>query len=360
MKRPFIAILALLLAVGAASAETAIYSFPCEEPPAVLTDTAMRVAEGEAELTLTFGGDCTLGGETSGGAGRFLKMMKAKGYAYPFANLLPLLSTDDLTLMNIEGVLSDDNLTPVKKQFNFIGKAAYTAILTEGSVEAVTLANNHALDYGAQGKADTIAALEAANIAYVDANTVTVLDKDGVRIGITASTMGLNQEQWLAQAKALRDVGCAAIVHVMHMGEEYADKPTAAQRSTARFLAEHGVALVVGHHPHVLQGVTQMGETVVAYSVGNCVFGGNTDPKDYDACLLRATLHFTDGTLQSQQTALWPICISGAKRRNDYQPVLLQGEEAQRVADKIQAISDIPIAPFLDGQGAALPEIEWR
>ena len=90
---------------------------------------------------------------------------------------------------------------------------------------------------------------------------------------------------------------------------------------------------------HVVQGLSQMGNTLIAYSLGNCVFGGNTDPSDTDACLLGATLRFSEGSLRETQVTLWPIRTSGDARRNDYQPVLFSGSEAARVMDKIQARS---------------------
>ena len=359
MKRALATLAALLLFSGAAIADTRLYSFPYSCPPEALTTTAMAVAEGATDVTLTFAGDCTLGGDASG-AKRFAKFLKAEGNAYPFQNLLPLFASDDLTLVNLEGVLSDQRLDRVKKRFNFKGKADYANILALGSVEAVTLANNHALDYGDAGKADTVAALKTANVAYCDENTVLVLEKDGARVGITASAMGLDRALFVKQVEALRNLGCTAIVHVMHMGVEYAKALSPAQQSTASFLAENGVALVVGHHPHVAQGIAVLGQTTVAYSLGNCVFGGNADPKDYDALVLRASFHFTNGALERTGITVWPIRVSGKNSQNDYQPVLLSGENAQRVIDKMQTTSAFTLAPFVLGQGAQQPEVAWR
>ncbi len=359
MKRTLAALLALLLPLCGAAAETNVYTFAYTDPPSELTATAMAVVQGNAEVNLTFGGDCTLGGDGAGGK-RFAQVVEKNGYAYPFAELQALFAADDLTLVNLEGVLTDRKYDKAEKAFTFLGAPEYAAIFTLGSVECVTLANNHALDYGAAGKADTIATLNAQGIAYCDETYVTVLDKDGVRIGFTGSGLRFDVETYLAQANALYGVGCVAIVHSLHMGEEYADTLTATQQTAAGFAAEHGAALVVGHHPHVAQGMAVYGDTPVVYSLGNCVFGGNTDPKDYDACLLSATLRFTDGALVSEQLTLWPISLSGSGSRNDYQPRLLTGEDAQRVLDKMQATSTVTLTPFVNGAGAVQPEIDWR
>ena len=354
MRRVLAILLFSLLLAEHASAETSVYTFAYDAPPEELVATVMLVAEGQTEVTMTFAGDCTLGGETTGSADRFARIIEREGVAYPFANLLALTDDDDLTLVNLEGVLSNRKLDKVKKQYNFKGEASYTQILLQGGVECVTLANNHALDYGAAGKRDTIAALENAGIAYVDSTYVTVLDKDGVRIGITGSNMRLDRDLFLAQAKALYSVGCQTLVHVMHMGEEYADILTASQQETARFLAENGVTLVVGSHPHVVQGVAILDAATIVYSLGNCVFGGNTDPSDYDAVLLQVKFKYGDGVPAEQTCTLWPIRISGQENRNNYQPVLLSGEDAQRVLDKMQTTSAGFIAPFTLGQGALI------
>ncbi len=351
--------LTALLWSFAAAAETDVYTFSADDPPAELLWTVMTVVQGEADVTLTFGGDCTLGGQGAGGR-RFAATVEAGGYAYPFANLFGLFASDDLTLVNLEGVLSDRRTGRADKEFTFIGRPEYAGILSLGSVECVTLANNHALDYGAAGKRDTVEALLSQGVSYVDDQTVTVLDKDGVRVGFTASGLRFDADAYLAQVAALKSVGCAAIVHVMHTGREYADTLTAAQQSTARFVAEHGAALVVGHHPHVVQGVGVCGRTPVVYSLGNCVFGGNTDPSDYDACLLSATLRFTDGALTGESLTLWPIGISGNAKSNDYQPRLLTGADAERVIAKMQATSTVTLAPFVEGVGAVQAEFGWR
>ena len=360
MKRWLAVLGALLLLAGGATAETRLFTFLYDQPPEALSETVMAVVEGNTDITLTFGGDCTLGGEASGGARRFAGVMKAQGYAYPLAGLVSLFAADDLTVVNLEGVLSDRKLTREKKQYNFKGAPAYTAILTQGSVECVTLANNHILDYGAAGRLDTIAALDTANIAYCDDRYVTVLEKDGVRIGFTGSGLSMNRARFLKQAQALRNLGCTALVHMMHTGEEYADTLTAGQTGTARFLAENGVTLVVGHHPHVTQGLAIIGHTTVAYSLGNCVFGGNTDPRDYDAYVLRAVIRFADSLPTASQVTVWPVRVSGAQNNNDYQPQLLAGDNAKRVMDKLQATSGFRLAPFEDGLGAVQPETILR
>ncbi len=347
------------LCLANAMSECWIYTFAYDQPPAELAVTAMAVQEGEAELRLTFAGDCTLGGEGAGER-RFATVLADEGLAYPFLRLAALFQADDLTMVNLEGPLTDRAIPAGRKAFHFRGKPEYAGILSLGGVEAVGLANNHTLDYGNIGLQDTQTALAEQKIGWCGANDVLVLDRDGLRIGVTASGFSLDRALWCKQVETLRALGCVVIVHWMHMGEEYAQTLTAGQRETARYLAENGATLVVGSHPHVAQGLERIGNTLVAYSLGNCVFGGNTDPPDYTACVLAVTLRFTDGAPESLQATLWPIRISGSEARNDFQPVLLQSEAAQQVLEHMQATSGFALAPFRDGSGAVLPEIRLR
>lgn len=326
-----------LLLSPAARAETRLYTFPYDDVPQALLEATMRVAdEGPVTVVMTFAGDCTLGADAQNRAGRntFPRVIAREGYAYPFANLRAVFDADDMTVVNLEGVLSDSEAGRVKKKFNFRGESAYAAILTLGGVECVSLANNHILDYGPRGKADTTAALDAAGIAYFDDSIVTVLEKDGVFIGFTGSAFAPDRARFREQVAALRALGCAAVVHAMHAGAEYAPV-SRGQINAAAFLAENGASLIVGHHPHIVQEIGTVSGVPVAFSLGNCVFGGNVDPRDYDAALLRVEMTFSNGALTDTRLRAIPIRVSGSGSRNDFQPALLTGADAERVLAKM-------------------------
>ncbi len=348
-----------------AAQEVKIYTFSASAVPVELLQTAMQVSDKDVTFTLTFAGDCTLGGPkaTADWEKSFANLVGERGMAYPFEKVSPLFQTDDLTVVNLEGVLSDGELDKQEgKQYNFIGSAEYTEILRQGSVECVNLANNHTRDYGEQGYQDTLQALDGAGVAHFGEDTVTVLEKDGIRIGFTANVFTLSdgsKERLDQQWAALRSVGCQWIAHTLHAGVEYDDRPSGKQRSMAEYVAGKGVGLVVGHHPHVVQGIELMRDTPVLYSLGNCSFGGNLRPRDYAACVLRAELRFVGGEKQDLVLTLHPIRISGEKRYNDYRPVLLAGEEARRVIERMQDSSAVELAPFVEGKGAVQPKITY-
>ena len=294
-------------------------------------------------VTMTFLGDCTLGGEEkkANTSLSFARRIAENGMGFPFHGLKQLTETDDLTIANLEVVLSDRKLTKEKKEFNFIGPTAYTQILTDGFVECVTVANNHTHDYGDEGYADTKQALEKAGICWfgTDAPAIWRSD-DGVMIGflgVNYSLTGNRAKRYAAQAEKLRDLGCAAIITVMHAGTEYSYRPPDNyQAQIVNRAIKAGSRLVIGHHPHVLQGVEIKDGVPVVYSLGNCSFGGTTFAKDSDALTVRAELRFEDGELKETVLTFYPICITSDKRHNNYSPFLLTGSEAERVLRKMQ------------------------
>lgn len=322
-----------------------------------LDSTEMLVCEYTGEITVSFLGDCTLGGESAAArsSGGFVMTVKREGYSYPFSNLLPLLQADDISVVNLEGVLSDRRLDKVKKQFNFKGPSEFAQILSLGSVELTGLSNNHSMDYGDEGYADTLDALEKVNIARFDASNAAIWERNGLRIGFTGSLFSLSAkatQSLEAQMMALREAGCQLIIHVMHAGTEYQYTPSAQQRAVARTAIELGANLVVGHHPHVVQGYEVVAGVPVVYSLGNAVFGGNRDPRDHDALLLQASFSFANGQAESVRLVFRPISVSGTRNVNNYQPVLLTGEDAQRVLDKMALSTGVGVPAFDASEGA--------
>ncbi len=345
----------LLLPFSFAFASGSWIMFPDDRPP---EDIGFLVQEYTGTVNITFLGDCTLGGEekTRTGAAGFVRRIAKEGNAWPFRNLLRLTAADDLTVANLEGVLSDRPLKKVRKKYNFIGSAAYADILREGSVECVTLANNHAHDYDTAGYQDTKAALDAAGIAYFGSDCLALWrNEEGLMIGfvgVSGSVSGNRAAVYRDRVQTLRDLGCAAVVTVMHAGTEYDPIPDAYQHQIVNQAVKAGCDLVVGHHPHIVQGFSVESGVPVAWSLGNCVFGGNTRPRDFDALALRAYLRFEEGILQEIDLRFFPLSISGDERVNDYSPVFLSGEDAARVLKKMEESTGFSIGAFDENDGA--------
>ena len=287
---------------------------PADAPEAQATPTALPVAPGE-DVVLSLIGDCTLGDDY--GVSRFADVV-GDDYAYPFAKVRDILAQDDLTLANLEGPLTLQT-EAYEKQFRFKGKPEYAQMLVEGSIEAVTVANNHMRDYGQAGVQDTVDALRAHNIAYCGRNTTAVVEAGGLKIGLFGYSFPYENPDFAGAVQQLRQEGAQFIVFTMHWGVERSYEPTAEQIQLAHAAIDAGADLIVGHHPHVLQPIERYKGKTILYSLGNFCFGGNSHPSDMDTAIVQVRIA-SDGV---QSVVAYPCSISGNSESNNYQPVPL-------------------------------------
>lgn len=335
-----------------------------QPPPSFEADYLVTEEEpSSAVFTITLAGDCTLGSTESSGkkSGSLPDTVEKKGLAYPFSGLMPLFSKDDLTLVNLEGVLSDSSQGEnTDKEFAFRGPADYAKMLPLGSVEAVNLSNNHFDDYGKAGRDLTIAALEEQGVAYAGNEWLCVYRFDRVKIGlagIRGSLTEAKKEIITRQIALLKEAGCQIILYSLHSGQEYAQKHNGIQRDMARFLIDAGADVVAGHHPHVAQGMEIYRNRLIFYSLGNCVFGGNQDPREPDALAARIMFSLEGGKLTGLQTALYPIRFTGSKNSNTFCPDLLTGKQAEALLKKVQQDTAFSLPAYEEKSGALLPKI---
>ena len=163
-----------------AATATAPVLTPSPEPTATPSPTATPVPEPQ-EITITFGGDCTLAGDVNKNNTRFQSFVEEYGYDYFLANLKPIFEADDLTIVNLEGPLTTSDDKRGGRQFNFRGDPGNAQILSAASVEAVHMANNHARDFQEEGYEDTLAAVEAVGIVPYGYAQTQVMEVKGVK-----------------------------------------------------------------------------------------------------------------------------------------------------------------------------------
>ncbi len=204
------------------------------------------------------------------------------------------LARADLAMVNLETALTTRG-TPEPKQFHFRAPAAALRALRAEGIDVVTLANNHAVDYGPVGLADTLAAVGSRVLPVIgigaDAGTAYapyLTTVRGTRVAILAASQihdrtaaawsagatspgiatAFDLERLAAAVRAARALADVVVVYV-HWGTEGNACPNAEQRTLARRLAEAGAAAVVGTHAHLLLGAGWAGGTYVAYGLGN-------------------------------------------------------------------------------------------
>ena len=306
------------------------------------TDSSNATVSSPVSLTLSVVGDCTLGTDETFDYDTSLNAYYENyGADYFLQNVKDIFSTDDLTIANFEGTLTDSDERE-DKTFAFKAPASYASILTGGSVEAVNTANNHSHDYGEQSFDDTLAALDDAGIVHFEYDETAVMDVKGIKVGLVGIYElydHLEREQQLKDniAKVKAD-GAQLIVVIFHWGNETETVPDSNQTTLGRIAIDEGADLVCGHHPHVLQGIeTYKGRNIV-YSLGNFCFGGNSSPSDMDTMIYQQTFTIdADGVKKDNVTNIIPCSISSAAYDgyNNYQPTPAEGDEATRILGKI-------------------------
>ena len=295
-------------------------------------------------ITVSTLGDCTLGTDANfSTANSFNAYDEANGHDYFFKNVKSILEEDDVTFANLEGTFTTSN-DRQDKQYAFKGDPDYTEILTDGSVEVVTLANNHSGDYGEQGLADTETALEEAGIDYCIGDTITVKEVNGVKIAFIGIFVNYgtddSENQLRSDIENAKKQGAELIITAFHWGSEKATQPDETQQSLAHIAIDCGADLVVGHHPHVLQGIEKYNGKYIAYSLGNFCFGGNSNPSDMDTMIFRQTFTVSgDGAAKDDDVTVIPCSISSDQGYNNYQPTPAEGEAAASIIARLNEYS---------------------
>lgn len=291
-------------------------------------------------VTVTAAGDCTLATDVNASTeGSFAAYASQLGgdYSYFLKNVAPVFAEDDLTIVNFEGTLSNQG-TRQDKQFAFRGKPEYVQVLTTSSVEAANLANNHSADYGDVSLTDTIKYLNEAGISNFIGTNTAMREINGISVGLVGIN-ALNEEEAGKLEKAIgsvKSLGAQLVIVSMHWGEEKATAPNEQQIELAHKAVDLGADLVIGTHPHVLQGIEKYNGRYIAYSLGNFCFGGNNNPSDKDTVIYRQVFTFVDGILQEDENmTLIPATISGHDNYNDYQPAIATGDRKTEIQNRL-------------------------
>ena len=350
-----------------------------------LTTTQACVPHLQPQALLSFVGDNVLGDyKGSSGATFNAKFEEVGGdLGYFSLGVREVLQADDLSIGNMEGVLSDKPLkNAFDKPFSFKGASHYAKILTTAGFEAMNIANNHSRDYGKQGFEDTITHLRAQHLAVFGEGIVHIYEVNGIKIGL-AGHRGWNlgiKPQVAREIKALRDQGAELVIFTFHWGEERQHYPNAAQRELAHFTIDSGADMVIGHHPHVLQGVETYKGKKIVYSLGNFIYGGAKNPADkdsmiyqtrfirldsarkrrefiedlrFDACAQEAYLEkpFIKGVERVDELgdfvlvhSVIPVSISSTPSYNDYSPRIYANDSKgfDRVLRRLESYSVLP------------------
>ncbi|ATW23779.1 CapA family protein [Candidatus Formimonas warabiya] len=288
------------------------------------------------------------------------RLISRHGMEYPFQQTRELLASADIAFANLESPLSDQGKKIEGKGIWFRGNPKNVQALSQAGFDVISVANNHALDYDSPAFLQTLEILQGAGIKPVgggkdieQARSPVIMDVQGIKVAFLAYSE-MADMIWSAKhprkLKATEDMpGIAPLVveqieedveqiknevdYVMvslHWGEEYQYLPQSYQQEIAHQLIDAGVDVVLGHHPHCLQGVELYHQGLIAYSLGNFVFDQNQMEKTKQGLLLHLKLDPT----KILSAELLPIYI------NDGQPVVAQGEMAHEILQRTCDVSE--------------------
>ncbi len=224
-------------------------------------------------------------------------LMYRHGSDYPFERVMPLLAGVDLLIGNLEGTFTNRGRR-LDKYYTFRTPPEFAAGLRNAGFDAVSLANNHAIDFGPVSLSDTRRALDAVGVGYFGAGenataaaSPLVLKAGGLEISVLGfsavsssvfagtSTPGVARAtiQAVEEAVSVAARETDLVVVLFHFGREYDPGPTSEQRALARAAADSGADLVAGHHAHTLQPWERRGDALILYGLGNFVFDLDRD-----------------------------------------------------------------------------------
>ncbi|WP_405110674.1 CapA family protein [Paenibacillus sp. FSL K6-1217] len=256
-------------------------------------------------VKLSFAGDIIF----SGKAGALLEQ---KGYDYSYSALDGMFKKDDLTVVNLETPITTRGVGAKNKQFVFKGPPKALDALKSAGVDAVNLANNHTLDQGEQGLLDTLKHLGERGIPHVgagrnsqEAYSAQYFERNGIKIALLGFTRVMPVIEWKAEAgkpglasvydsaEGLKAIAAArqkadVVVVFVHWGRERMEQYDKTQQALGRSFIDAGADLVMGGHPHVLQGIEPYKGKWIAYSSGNFIFTRGSVPATWETAVFQA------------------------------------------------------------------------
>lgn len=295
--------------------------------------------DGSFEIVINFTGDmllASLKNQTS--TSNFNAFANANEPDYFLQNVKPIFDADDLTVVNLENVLTDRSLKEREKNqdpaYWFRSRTANAEILTSSGVEAVSLANNHTNDYGAAGLKDTIAAVENAGLLYGSNSKTFYYEKNGFRIAVICHGLWVESQAGdIARRIHEAEEDSDFQIVFYHGGKEGVHSPEEWKQRASRRLVREGADLVIGNHPHVLQPRETYEGVDIVYSMGNFCYGGSKKPENRTIIYQLRLRVSADGSLSEKSGEIIP-CYVYTDELNNYCPAVIEDPDVrQKVLD---------------------------
>jgi poly-gamma-glutamate synthesis protein (capsule biosynthesis protein) len=242
----------------------------------------------------------------------------------------------DYAVANLEGPVTDMRRSPVKS-IDFLFDPSVIPVLKEQGIDAVSQANNHALDQGTVGYNDSVRRLREAGLLVfghqvddgpVALATTTIREMRIAFLGFNTTDNAMNREQAASAITLAKDEADTVIAYV-HWGTEYRSRPDASSIQTAHWLIDQGVDVVIGGHPHWAQGFSSYKDKPIAWSLGNFIFDQDFSTQTRQGLAVALVI-------RGDKIELEPIPVQIDRS----QPRIVEGEERAKRLDELANISD--------------------
>lgn len=290
------------------------------------------------KVTLTFGGDIMLDRGTR-------KVIERKGTDFLFEDIRSVLLHSGYTIANLECTAFNDSLKPVPKKFNFRANPEWLPVLRNNGISYVTLANNHAYDFGDKGIVQTLTHLKNSRIqaiGYRDSLSVNcqpaLFEKGKTTVAVFNSTFlqqdnsiicNYDEKELVATIHDFKTKNPSCLIFVvLHWGIEMELRPQSEQKKHAHTLIDQGATVIIGHHPHVVQTIEKYNNGFIFYSIGHFIFDNNQEPANKGILA-----QFDVDAGQIKKVRIIPFNIVNSK------PIRMTAEQSATFQDEIKSIS---------------------
>lgn len=266
-------------------------------------------------------------------------LITSNGETYPFKNVQAVFASSSHVLINFEAAIPERHVKTPNGTLTFSVPAAYATLLANVGVTHVSLANNHATDYGGAGYDHTHAVMAANDITsfghptLLATSSITYIDYGDTRVGLIALHTLFVAPEKATLAALLAELASTSDIQIayLHWGNEYELTHSLAQHALAETLIDYGIDAIVGHHPHVTQDIAVIRNVPIFYSLGNLVFDQYFSIAVQQGYLL--SLAITPAELQFE---LLPVTSIGTRA----QPRLMNQSEKNVFLDNLAHRSD--------------------
>jgi poly-gamma-glutamate capsule biosynthesis protein CapA/YwtB (metallophosphatase superfamily) len=327
--------------------------------PLVLMVSGLSHAD-STTVTILAVGDVMVGGSMT-------SWVNDSGPDYPFARIRDLIGQADIAICNLEAPYGIRG-KPFNKKFTFLVPPKQIEGLRNAGFDAVAMANNHTMDYGPEPLKITLKLLDSLGIAHSgagmnlkDARQPAIVERNGIKVAFLSYSRVHPTQFWatpkkpgtapayeshinedIKKAKTLAGL----VVVSFHWGAELMDSPKQYQKDLAHLCIDQGADLVLGHHPHILQGLELYKGKLIAYSLGNFAFGSRSR-KCTESVILKATLD-SNGLRRME---LVPLCVDNNKIF--FQSTPLSGPDGFKLLERLAGLSQKLGFTFAPGDSMA-------